>query len=46
MADDKKSNNPPPNPAKAVNTPPLPTKSIRDSGNGKFQIYPPKGGKK
>lgn len=45
MADDKKSNNPPPNPAKAVKAPQLPTKTVRDDGS-KLRRYPPKGERK
>jgi len=46
MADDNKQNTPPaPNPAKAVSTPQLPTKHVRDDGN-KPRSYPPSGGKK
>lgn len=45
MADDKKSNNSQPNPAKAVKAPQLPTKSVRDDG-GKSRFTPPKGGQK
>lgn len=46
MADDNKTGNPPaPNPAKAISTPQLPTKNVRDDGN-KLRTYPPTGGKK
>lgn len=45
MGDNKKTNTPPPNPAKAVKTPLLPTKYTRDDGSN-LRISTPKGSKK
>lgn len=44
MADDKKANTPPPNPAKAVKSPPLPTKEVRNDEK-KLRLHPPIGGR-
>lgn len=45
MADDKKSNNSPSNPAKNVKTPQLPTKNNRD-GYDKRPLYSSRGERK
>lgn len=45
MADDKRTNNPQPNPAKGVKAPQLPTKSARDDG-GKSRFALSKGGQR
>lgn len=45
MGDNKKTYNPPPNPAKTVKTPPLPTKCTRNDGSN-LRISTPKRSKK